>query len=365
MSPTTVDRLKSLPLTIVLTILIWMYAEAKFTATGDARVSVRPVVPNGDLAVRIYDATENRFLPVINIVASLQGPTNQITALQQETEPPQLTFTPPAATLTPGTSAMVDTVNVLNASSYLRKRGLTVTAATPAKLRLEVDHLEQITRPVEFHPQVAVDHVAGLPDQATVTIPSRTLQEIGGAEKLRIRTVPGRNLSTLPIGQPQKVSMHLVPEYAGPQDDRVIVTPAQVEVTLTVSKRETVTQLVPDVPVWVSGPPALLARYDVDLRPKFLPVTVSGTDPAIQALKTKLASSPRGTGGGDQGIHAYIDISLEDRPSTKFTRRPLRYVLPDGLSVQEAPTDVEFRLVEIAAPHASPTTATAPATSPR
>ena len=66
-----------------------------------------------------------------------------------------------------------------------------------------------------------------------MTIPSRTLQEIGGPEKLRITTTPGRNLSTLPIGQPQKVPMHLVAEYAGQHDDRVTVTPADVEVTLT------------------------------------------------------------------------------------------------------------------------------------
>ncbi|HUO10300.1 MAG TPA: hypothetical protein VM008_18480 [Phycisphaerae bacterium] len=364
MSPTTIDRLKSLPLTIVLTVLIWMYAEAKFTATGDARISLRPVVPNGDIALRVFDSTESRFLPVINIVASLQGPTNQITALQQETEPPQLTFTPPPAALTTGASATLDTVSILNANSYLRKRGLTVISAAPAKMRLEVDHLEQITRSVEFHPQVAVDHITGLPDQVTVTIPSRTLQEIGGPEKLRINTVPGQNLSTLPIGKPLKVSMRFVPEYADPHDDRVIVTPAQVDVTLTVSKREAVTHVVPDVPVWVSGPPALLARYDVDLRPKFVSVAVSGSESAIQSLKDMLAKSVRGTGGGDQGIHAFLDVSLDDRPAATFTHRSVRYVLPDGLIVQDAPPDVEFRLVEVNGTQPAGSAAPRPASAP-
>ncbi len=159
MSPTTVDRLKSLPLTIVLTILIWMYAEAKFTATGDARLSLRPIAPNGDLALRVFDPAQNRFIPVINVVASLQGPTNQITILQQETEPLQLTFTRPASSLSPGTPVTVDTVALLNSNSNLRKRELTVTSANPPKVQLEVDHLEQVTRPVEFRPQVAVDHM--------------------------------------------------------------------------------------------------------------------------------------------------------------------------------------------------------------
>jgi hypothetical protein len=358
MSPTTVDRLKSLPLTIVLTILIWMYAEAKFTTTGEARISLRPSVSNGDLALRVFDPAENRFVPVVNVLASIQGPTNQINALQQEAEPPQLTFSPPASALVPGAQNKVDTVQMLNSSSYMRKRGLSVLSATPAKMQVEVDRLEQVTRPVEFRPPVAVDHVTGMPDQVTVTIPSRTLQEIGGAERLKVIAKPGRNLTTLAIGQPQKIVVHYVPEYAREPDDRITVTPAQTEVTLTIAKRQAVTQLVPDVPVWVSGPPALLARYDVDLRPKFVPMIVSGSDPAIQGLKNKLANSPRGTGGGDQGIHAYLDVSLDDRPTTTYLRRPLRYVLPDGLSVQEAPGDVEFRLVQL-----GPAPNTAPATS--
>jgi hypothetical protein len=348
MSPTTIDRLKSLPLTIVLTVLIWMYAEAKFTATGDARIALRPVASDGDLALRIFDPTENRFLPVITIVASLQGPTNQITAVQQETEPPSLTFVPPPSSLVPGNTGLIDTVALLNSNSYLHKRGLNVTSATPSRLRIEVDHLEQLTRPVEFHPSVPVDHVTNLPDQVTVTIPSRTLQEIGGPDKITVAAVPARNLSTLPTGQSQGVMMRFLPEYSGARDERITVSPAQATVTLTISKRETFTQAVPDVPVWVSGPPALLARYDVDLHPKFVAVTVSGTEPAIRALRERLANSTRSTGVGDQGIHAYLDVSLDDQPSDAFAHRALRYILPDGLSVQDAPTQVEFRLVETA-----------------
>ena len=357
MSPTTVDRLKSLPLTIALTILIWMYAEAKFTTTGEARVSMRPVVSNGDLALRVFDPAENRFVPVVNVVASIQGPTNQVNALQQDPEPPPVTFSPPASALVPGAQNRVDTVQMLNASSYMRKHGLSVISATPAKMQVEVDRLEQVTRPVEFRPPVVVDHVLGMPDQVTVTIPSRTLQELGGAERLKVVAKPGRNLATLAIGQPQKITMRYVPEYAGQPDERITVTPAQTDVTLTVSKREAVTQLVSDVPVWVSGPPALLARYDVDLRTKFVPVIVSGSDPAIQALKNTLASSSRGTGGGDHGIHAYLDVSLDDRPTPNYLRRALRYVLPEGLSVQDAPGDVEFRLVQVGS---TPNTAPAP-----
>ena len=361
MSPTTVDRLKSLPLTIVLTILIWMYAEAKFTATGEARVPLRPVVPNGDLSVRVFDNTEGRFVSVINIVASLQGPTNQITALQQETEPPQLTFSPPASMLVPGTTASVDTVPMLNSSPYLHKHGLTVTSANPGKLRLEVDRLEQVSRPVVFHPPVAVDHVSGIPDQVTLAIPSKTLQEIGGAEKDQNQR------------RARAKSFHAADRSAAEGDDALCAGIFRTERRPGArdacpdggdahrrQAREAVTQLVPDVPVWVSGPPALLARFDVDLRPKFVPVIVSGTDPAIQALKTKLASSPRGTGGGDQGIHAYLDVSLDDRPTTPYLRRPLRYVLPDGLSVQDAPGDVEFRLVQVGSP-----SSTAPSPSGR
>jgi hypothetical protein len=367
MSPTTVDRLKSLPLTIVLTVLIWMYAEAKFTTTGDARVSVRPVSPNGDLVLRLFDPTEARFLPTASVVVSVSGPTNQITTVQQEPEPPTLTFVPQAAALKIGAENYVDTASMLNSLSYFKKRGLTVTSAMPSRIRLEADHVEQVSRPVDFRPAVAVEHMSGLPDQATVLIPARTLQEIGGPDKITVAAVPTRDLSTLPIGTQQTVVVRFVPEYPGARDERVAVTPAQGTVTLTVPKREAITQAVPDVPVWVSGPPALLARYDVDVKPKFISVTVSGTEPAIRGLKDKLTNSSRGTGGGDEGIHAYLDVSLEDRPASSYTRRHVRYVLPDGLTVQDAPTDVEFRLVEITASQAPDDSANSarPSPSPR
>ena len=283
-------------------------------------------------------------------MVSVTGPTNQITLIQQETEPPTLTFVPQAGALKIGTDNHVDTASMLNSLSYFRKRGLTVTSATPSRIRVEVDHVEQISRPVDFRPAVAVEHMSGLPDQVTVLIPARILQEIGGAEKVTVAAVPARELSTLPIGVPQTVAVRFEPKYPGAQDERVTVTPPQGAVTLTIPKREAITQRVPEVPVWVSGPPALLARYDVDVKPKFLPVTVSGTEPAIRSLKEKLTNSSRGTGGGDEGIHAYLDVSLDDRPTAGYTRRHVRYVLPDGLTVQEGPPEVEFRLVEVAAP---------------
>ncbi len=85
MSPTHFDRLKSLPLTILLTVLIWMYAEAKFTATQDhVPLTLRVVSPQGDLVLRALDPTDNRYHSAIALDVTLEGPKNQIDGIDQE-----------------------------------------------------------------------------------------------------------------------------------------------------------------------------------------------------------------------------------------------------------------------------------------
>jgi hypothetical protein len=347
MSPISFDRLKSLPLTIILTVLIWMYAEAKFTATGDARLTLRPVSPSGDLVVRVFDPGENRYQPTINIAVTLQGPTNQIGTVQQESDTPTLTFVPPAAGLNVGTENRIDTVTMLNENSYFRKHGLRVAAATPSRLRLEVDQLEQVTKTVDFHPPIAVEHMIASPDQVTVLVPSKVLQEIGGAEKLTVTAEAGRELATLRVGAAQTIPVRYVVEYPGPHDDRVTVDPPQG--TVTISLREAITWAVPNVPVWVSGPPVLLSRYDVDVQPKFVRVAVSGAEGAVRALQDRISAAAHSGGAGagiDEGIHAYLDISPDERPTDALITRRVRYVLPDGLTAQDAPAEVRFRLIE-------------------
>jgi hypothetical protein len=72
-------------------------------------------------------------------------------------------------------------------------------------------------------------------------------------------------------------------------------------------------------------------------------VTLAGTPAAIAAFHDSRAA---GTASLAQAVHAYIDLTPDDRPNESFTRRRVRYTLPEGLSLREAPPDAEFRLTE-------------------
>ena len=86
------------------------------------------------------------------------------------------------------------------------------------------------------------------------------------------------------------------------------------------------------------------------MRPKFVRVTVAGSAGAIGQLRQRMtAALPEGggiAGVAGSGIRAYLDVGPEDRVAETFSTRRVRYVMPEGLTLQEAPVDVEFRLVE-------------------
>jgi hypothetical protein len=359
MSPTMLDRLKSLPLTIVLTVLIWMYAEAKFTSTQEnVSLTIKPVSPTGEMVLSAFDPGEKRFQGTVNVVVTLEGPTNQIDRIYQESlgsvaaeeEFSPLRYVPVAETLKLGTDNQVDTVAALNGLSYFRKRGVTVTSAKPARIRLEEDHLEQVTRPVDFHPSFAVDHYVATPDQVVVKVPTGLLAEIGGADRLSVSASPVGDVTALMPGTQQTVAVRYEVDYPGvggaeEKDDRISVAPAQGTVALVLPRRQQETAVLPAVPVWVSGPPGVLGKYDVSVKPAALRVAVTGLSGAVKGLRERMA-------GGDAtgGVRAYLDVAPEDSVGAVLHRR-VRFMLPEGLMVQAGAdrVEVEFKLVERAA----------------
>jgi hypothetical protein len=370
------DRLKSLPLTIVLTILIWMYAEAQFTAVhDDVRVNVKVLSPTSDLAVRVYDNAENRYSSIASLIVTLQGPKNQIEQIYQEslsTAPDEefagLSYVPTVPELTRALDNggfSIDVIRTLNRLDYFRSRGVSVTAASPPRVRIEVDRYTRLARTPEFRAGAVVDRFSLSPDTVEVSVPTGTLVAIGGGDKLTVVAEPQRDLNLLPADSDQVVPVRYSLEYPGARDERVRVSPAQGMATVHIPRRQQAAVSIPDIPVWVSGPPALLSRYDVDLQPKSISITVSGSSAPVDALKQRMDSG----GSRASGIYAYLDISSDDKPlpagaprpsGDAFLRRRLRYVLPPGLSLLAGPAEVGFRLVD----HPIPAPVAPPATSP-
>ena len=105
------------------------------------------------------------------------------------------------------------------------------------------------------------------------------------------------------------------------------------------------TLTVTDVPVWVSGPPQALAQYNIAVEPQAISVSVTGTPALIQKL--------RQSSSAQSGIHAYLDITDEDRPLPLVAYRAVRYVTPAGISILQPPELVGYRLTPKVPPTSS------------
>ena len=194
------NRLKSLPLTIMLTILIWMYAEAQFTSTRDGLlVSLNVDSPVSNYCVRVLDPADGQYHQTLPIRVSVEGPQNKVDTLLQSTR--QLggegdllsfPFVPSAEAMKSGGEQNFDTASLLNAMPYFRDNGLTVTTATPARMRLEVQPVQTVTLPIVFRspavPNAQVISVSA--SESKVSLPPQLLAQIGGVSHLSVVATP-------------------------------------------------------------------------------------------------------------------------------------------------------------------------------
>ena len=351
--------LKSLPLTILLSVLIWMYAEAQFTNTQEnVQLSVKLVTPSPELTLRAIDPVRKRVTDTMNAVVTLQGPRNQLDAIYQQSqgvadeELASLSWVPRQADLHPGEATTVDMVSMLNSLNYFRDRRVTIISAAPPRVTLQVDQMLHLSKAPDFRPAAPLERAVLSEDSVTVNVPAAALDQLGGPGKIAVVAEPQRSLATLPAGTDQTIPVKYVADYPGPRDDRITITPPAGTVTVRIAATTAATEQVPDVPVWASGPPTLLGKYDIDIKPRLVRVTVAGTPAAIAAWHAQT---------NDPGVRAYVDLTPDDGVTDVAIRRRIRYVLPDGLTLQGAPGDVEFRLTPKAPPVPAPAPALAPA----
>jgi len=350
--PKLLDKLKALPLTVILTVLIWMYAEAQFTATEDnLPLTIHVVAIANDQSIRMLEPQGGQFH------LRVEGPQSRVERFRQlalhvaDARPDEmgaLDFAPPEK-LQLGRDNWIDSTVALNSLPYFRRNGLTVTAATPSRLRLEADPLMQLRKPILFRGNVPVKIT---PDMADLSLP-QSLYDTVGEGHITVYARPLRDLDALPRGTPQTIPAQLLVEYPAAPDERVVVNPQQVSVTVTLPVQNSHAVTVPNVPVYVSGPAELLARFDAQIRPQSVPITVAGSEKLLEPIQAALGQGGRTE--GDTKIRAYVDLEPGDKASDTFTPRTLRYVYPPGLEIQKSPDHVDFRLVP---------TAPAPATKP-
>ncbi len=341
--PKLLTKLRNLPLTIVLTILIWMYAEAQnVTSKDNLPITIRVTPFANDEVLRLVDPMDGKFRIS---VGGKQASVDRVANGRQE-ELASMDFTP-AHRLPLGQKVTVDSVAVLNALPYFQRNGLTVTSASPAQIRLDVEPQVLVRKAIIFRGNLPVKIT---PDHADVLMPQSVRDSVGEGH-INVYARPLRELDTLPRQVEQTIAAQLIVEGPAPTDDRVVVSPQQVTLTLTIPQQREQSVEVPEVPVRIAAPPELLARYTIEIRPKSVRVTVAGPDKLLERIRTALAQGGQDT---DTKIRAYVDLEPGDKPSDAFTSRPLRYVYPPGLELRQTPDHVEFRLVAPAPPDTAP-----------
>jgi hypothetical protein len=361
------SRLKTLPFTIVLTILIWMYAEAEFTATQEGvavRVRFQSTDP-GDYSVRIFDDRGNP-IRTLDVTLSVQGAKGQLDRLRDQSrsggggggEPlPTLVLQREPASIPPA-GATVALAPLLNELPFFRDRGITVISSFPERVRIDGDHLNRI--PLTLTPNALRNNGVPVivssfePSAVELTIPDKLLKEIHDASAITLSAEP-QQLLTGAVGAVRPVRVRIQAEYKGEslanRDERVVVTPQEVICNLKV---ETVLSQRYALPapthILITGPASVLSPYRIEISPDKVQLRVTGTPEAVEKLRKSLDAGD--SAPPESVIRAYVDLTAEDKPSEKPIIKRVRYALPEGISLESKIDTVEVRLTT---PPPSPT----------
>ena len=130
------DFTRSLPVVVILTLLIWIYAERAQNRDDSVTAVLSIVASDPNLSAATLDAGDGR------VAVSVNGPRGQIDALKTRIESAsidgKLRVTLPAADSSAGDKTL-DLTRVLNDAPLFANSGVTVTKTSPAQVRVSVE----------------------------------------------------------------------------------------------------------------------------------------------------------------------------------------------------------------------------------
>lgn len=361
------DRLKVLPLTLLLSVLLWLYADANLTSTqGDLpiRISVIAAPDAGSRTVQLAQPATGDFQ------ITIQGPRNRVGRVRQQCEGRAVFTTEDVNNLVYvvhhpdqlalGTHDQLDAVKVFNSLPFFRQRRINVISVKPSTLQLNVDEMVTVVRPIDFR-QLRGIPVTLTPPSAKVVLPRSLLAGIGGKSQLRVIAHPLVDPTTLPPNTRQTIQAQLVVHYPGTLSTQVTVFPSTAAVTLNIPAQPRKKLFIGIVPVWVSGPPWLLNRYTVETKPTTLNVTVSGAAHRLSLLKTEVV---RGNAAPVRSrVIAILNLTTNWQPGPHFVSRRVHYHLPHGISLVDGPRHILCRIERRTTATTTPASDQPPATT--
>ncbi len=338
---------RTLALTLVVTLLIWLYAEAESLTRVQHEAKISFASSPDALLVRAVDGwTGTARLTLEGGAAALA-------------RAPRTIELRPGAVGVPSDDGehTVDLRVALRADPTLAQTGLAIIAVEPPTVRIRVRAMEAITD-LEIRPDLGAIDLASPatvePARASIAVPRAIAQQLRALpDGAHVRARPtAQALQGLREGQASRVRVRLsLP--AALEDPDVVITPREADVSVTLRARTAKISL-PPVPVQTLLPPGDAGRFRITVgeEDRFLrDVTIDGPADLIEHIRTR-----------EWSIIAVVVLSTDDldqrvgskRASFALIRDGVMTPLPPGVDAEATDTSIRLRIEPIAAPAVSP-----------
>ncbi len=314
-----VDRLKSIGVVTILTLIVWLFAESESLVESELPARVDVVVGEVNREKLLVKPME--FDGRISI--EMRGPRAAINRASQLLQTP-IRLQPGALRGIPTTEGnhVVRMLDFIKAWPELGSTGVSIDYVRPAEIRVEVQELRIVAlEPRAQTTGIAIDgEVRFTPAQISVRMPSTLATTADRPDFVLIPLAPADPTIRLTPGL-QSLSLPVtLPDALKGKPGVTLMTP-QVVANFTVLDTN-VTERFTSVPVQVLAPPIELKDWIVEIAPSdaILQVDVRGPRTAIESLKSGKANLV--------AVVSLLDIDLTPGASSK----PVRFaVLRDGV----------------------------------
>lgn len=347
--------------TVVITVLIWVYADLSSHESYDVYLPVKLVVPpNSDWVVHLDSASADKS-DLLEIRVWLLGPKAVITKLRDERERPEEFVLEVEVAIAEGAKVGIErSVDVTeHVNEWARKKGLLVENLSRQSIEYSLDKFVEVEISVEADPGIYEKDLEGLPRVEPASVQARLL----ASQRDRLHVAPRPLI--LPISSElEKLETRTNTTFEKPlvnlpwQGLNVTYTPKRVTVTVewrSGGKRQPISAI-PLQTIWPADPPEGYYRVVWDNEADL----VQHIDVIIPPGKPRPLTN--------MDVKAYVNIEREDFPvgPTGPTETPsiqegaavmreVRFIFPPGFEdvrVVSQPEKVRFHLKreDIAAP---------------
>lgn len=254
-------HLKTAILVTLVTILIWVFAEAESLTSRSvpAQVTVESE-PDSDLVVEVLDGQGWQKRADVVFEGSTAAVAEAEAALRR---PVRLRPGMEGVPATPGEQTL-DLFTAMRAWPEVRTKGVTIVRVDPPNLRIRVSEI--VSREVKVTAEVPGSELEGAPDvkptTATIYLPTTDLPLLKPDSAVRARVLPERVMQLVP-GKRETISNVVLEPPAELQNSKHLkIQPRVAEVALTLRSRVAVHTL-PSVPVTVVLAAREYARWEI------------------------------------------------------------------------------------------------------